>query len=95
MNATIHAFKGIAERIDWGAWMLPCWGPMGGFAERLKGLDRNLTVAHAHPSAAVRTVRLELALLNLAGVREQADELELAITQALEQARRDSISGAA
>lgn len=74
----------VAPPLDWTRWTRGFFAPLGGLREHARLADQHLTVAATHPCDAVRGVRLEMAERELAAIRQTADELELAISQARE-----------
>lgn len=77
------------NQMDWRTWTQGFWSPLGALRQAVQNLDQHLTVASTHPCTAVRDVRLEMAEAQLAGLRSEADALELAIAQAREALKRE------
>ena len=69
---------------DWAKYTQGFWAPLGGLAMTLASLNRDL----GHAAGSRSEVRLTLALATIAQAREALNELQLAVAQAREEARR-------
>lgn len=87
----VHAiFRASVNVLTWSAICRPIWGPVASADYDLTSLDRNVTVAGAHPDPLKRSAHLDMALANIKHMRAHLADAETAITTARDAANYEA-----
>lgn len=88
MTASVTILTRAQSSMTWAEWLQPAMTALSGVNQLHLMLAADLNIAWGADSQSRKEIHLERALREAKAMRADLDELELAVTQALEQAKR-------